>query len=164
MPSAREWLDELADERDLEIPTLDGHDADLIGVADLGNVVQAAYDERAVLRTLRSQNPGWTEHDALEWVRVEILPAGRVVLVETPPSTPSIRGALVDRVVKAAQALREHRRQTEVSGREWAASLLSREKGGPMNLTRAIRDGAALAKGLDAAVDALAEYDARTGS
>lgn len=164
MPSTREWLDELADERDLEIHTLDGHDADLIGVADLGNVVQAAYDEGAVLRTLRSQNPGWTEHDALEWVRVELLPAGRVVLVETPPSTASIRGALVERVVKAAQALREHRKQTEVNGREWASRLLSREKGEGMNLSQAIRDGAARAKELDAAVDALAEYDARTGS
>lgn len=169
MPSStREWLDSLACDAEIQIDVLPGHDRALIGVAEMGSGPMAVYEERALVASLLAESPEWTEQDAKDWIASEIIPAVQVIVVETPPqeepteAPTSIRDALVDRVVKAARALREHRSRTGDGAKAWAAGLVGQGPRAPLNLAGVVEEGKKLNAELDSALEALDTYERRT--
>jgi len=71
--TAREWLDQLADERGLELIAADGFDAEIMGVAQSFDRTVVVYDLTLVLEQLVAQ--GMTPEEAREFFEFNILGA-----------------------------------------------------------------------------------------
>ena len=71
--TAREWLDELADLRGLELVTVDGFDAEIMGVAQSFDRTVVVYDLALMLEQLEAQ--GMTPEEAREYFEFNIVGA-----------------------------------------------------------------------------------------
>jgi len=71
--TAREWVDEYANQYDEELLTVDGHDDAIVGVCRQFNKSFVVYDAHKVIATLRAK--GMSQEEAVEFYEFNIVGA-----------------------------------------------------------------------------------------